>query len=273
MTRLDRRALFASGAAAALLAASGLSADAAPKPGGTLRIALPREGDLLQRLAARATHETLTEIGPDGALRGELATGWNSDTDASIWDFTLRPQVRFHDGSEMTAADVLGALQHLPSLIAAEATDGNSIRLTLDHPQPDLPFLLASEPYLIGRDGAGGTGCYRTVRAADGRSFRAVRAQDHHRRGSAGWAEQIEMVVIPDPATRAEALRDGFVDIAVLPKAQDLRSRGDYRFHPDADHAEIVAARHVGMPRRVSRAAPLDDLRLAERWWLTHARA
>ncbi|PJE34773.1 peptide ABC transporter substrate-binding protein, partial [Pseudooceanicola lipolyticus] len=36
MTRIDRRALFASGAAAALLAASGLSANAAPRLGGTL---------------------------------------------------------------------------------------------------------------------------------------------------------------------------------------------------------------------------------------------
>ena len=40
MTRLDRRALFASGAAAALLAATGVSAS--PKRGGRLRAALSR---------------------------------------------------------------------------------------------------------------------------------------------------------------------------------------------------------------------------------------
>ena len=36
MTRLDRRALFTSGAAAALLTASGVSLDAAPRAGGRL---------------------------------------------------------------------------------------------------------------------------------------------------------------------------------------------------------------------------------------------
>ena len=42
MTRslMDRRALFASGAAAALLAATGVSAASMPKAGGRLRMAL-----------------------------------------------------------------------------------------------------------------------------------------------------------------------------------------------------------------------------------------
>ena len=40
MTRIDRRALFATGSVAALLAAAGVSAQAAPKRGGHLRVGL-----------------------------------------------------------------------------------------------------------------------------------------------------------------------------------------------------------------------------------------
>ena len=78
MTRIDRRALFASGAAAALLAATGASLADTPKAGGTLRLAVPRD-DSLEQLARGAVFDTLTEIAPDGTLRGELATGWHTD--------------------------------------------------------------------------------------------------------------------------------------------------------------------------------------------------
>ena len=65
MTRMDRRALFASGAAAALLAATGASLADTPKKGGTLRLAVPRD-DSLEQVARGAVFDTLTEIAPDG---------------------------------------------------------------------------------------------------------------------------------------------------------------------------------------------------------------
>ncbi|MEM6342089.1 MAG: peptide ABC transporter substrate-binding protein, partial [Pseudomonadota bacterium] len=87
MKRLDRRALFASGAAAAVLAATGISA--APKRGGRLRAALsgaartdswadPASG-LFMRVAGQGIlFDTLTEIAADGTLRSELARSWTS---------------------------------------------------------------------------------------------------------------------------------------------------------------------------------------------------
>lgn len=66
MTRIDRRALFTSGAAAALLAATGAALADAPRSGGILRLAVPRDGDLMDHVARGAVFDTLTEIGPDG---------------------------------------------------------------------------------------------------------------------------------------------------------------------------------------------------------------
>ncbi|WP_372573497.1 ABC transporter substrate-binding protein [Ruegeria jejuensis] len=276
MTRLDRRALFASGAAAALLAATGLSAQAGPRAGGTLRVAVPREGDVLGLIARRAVFETLTEIGPDGALRGELASAWDSDADARVWHFDLREDVRFHDGSPLRAADVSASLARLPRLASAQELSPRRLRLAMTQPVPDLPLLLAKDHFLIAPNGqfgatladAVGTGCYRVTSARDGRQFRAVRVADHHRTGRAGWAEAVEIIVIPDAAVRAEALCDGFVGATVLPQADAIRARGEYRCHPSADDMQIAFSSQVGAPERIGPTTSLGDLRIAERWWL-----
>ena len=99
MTRIDRRALFASGAAAALLAATGVSA--MPKRGGVLRAALSGaardqvwgpNGGLMIQAARSAVLEGLTEIAADGTLRGVLAERWDSREDGRIWTFQLRSE-------------------------------------------------------------------------------------------------------------------------------------------------------------------------------------
>ena len=104
MTRarhIDRRALFASGAAAALLAASGVSAQSSPTRGGRLRAALSgaqrtdrfdsrqSQGLFMQVAMVGTVFDTLSEVAADGTLRGELATGWQGSPDARNWFLEL----------------------------------------------------------------------------------------------------------------------------------------------------------------------------------------
>ncbi|MDA0962647.1 MAG: peptide ABC transporter substrate-binding protein, partial [Proteobacteria bacterium] len=72
---------------------------------------------------------------------------------------------------------------------------------------------------------------------------------------------------IPDAAVRAEALRDGFVDVAALPDAALLVNRPGLLFHPSEGEASLVAADRIIRPRNVGARAPLDDGRIAQRWW------
>ena len=138
MTRLDRRALFTSGAAAALLAASGLSLSAAPRMGGTLRIAVPRDDDSLTAVARAAVYDRLTEIGPDGVLRPELAVSWDGGADARQWTFALHEGVTFHDGSALSAQDAADSLMAhgLPDVARAEATGPLRLRIELNAANP-----------------------------------------------------------------------------------------------------------------------------------------
>jgi ABC-type transport system substrate-binding protein len=272
MTRIDRRALFASGAAAALLAATGASLADTPKSGGTLRLAVPRD-DSLDQVVRGAVFDTLTEIAPDGTLRGELATGWKTDADARVWQFDLRENVQYHDGAELKVRDVLAVLDEIGQ---AETLGANVVRLELADPNPGLPFLLADNRYVITRDGQGvtplktanGTGCYLVERAEDGRHFLGRRVTEHYKDNQAGWLDALEVIVIPDAHVRAEALRDGYVDVAALPAHEGLLGQRGLRYHPSESDMALAIAGSVGLPRQVGQRGALDDGRIAERWWL-----
>ncbi|MCA2006064.1 ABC transporter substrate-binding protein [Tritonibacter mobilis] len=282
MKRLDRRALFASGAAAALLAATGAGMAQTPRRGGTLRVAVPREGAFLARVARAAVYDQLTEVAPDGVLRGELATGWRSDETARRWEFRLRQEVSFHDGRLMTGADVIASIEahlltgelQIAGLRSLDLSSTGDVVFDLADGSPHLPFRLADTGLVIAPDGdicaaladLNGTGLYRVDRAQDERHFRARRTEENYRSEIAGWLDALDLIVIPDPSVRAEALRDGFVDVAALPVTKGLQ--GQFHFHPSDDDVALAAAKHVALPPRISARAPLDEYRIAERWWM-----
>jgi ABC-type transport system substrate-binding protein len=280
MKRFDRRALFATGAAAALLAATGTSVNATPRTGGRLRLAVPRDGAMMEQVARGALYDTLTEIGPDGLLRGELAQSWTSSDDARIWHFELRDDVEFHDGTGFASADAAASILASPQadalgIRAVQAEGAQTLRLELAAGNPGLPYAMADSSLIIAPRGevdlplaqACGTGCYRVERAEPGRHFRASRIEGHYKAGSAGWADQVEIIVIPDAAVRAQALREGYVDVAALPEPKGLRQRGEFIYHPSAQDMALATHSGVGLPKVIGTRAPLDDGRIAERWW------
>ncbi len=260
MRRLDRRALFASGAAAALLAASGLSAETLPRRGGRLRIAVA-DGAQVTAAARGAVFETLTEVAPDGILRGELATGWTGSGDARVWQFDLRRDAVFHDGQPFLAEDAIKTILAPGSPVADDIADvreiSAGIEVTLWRGDPDFPYRLSDPALSVVRAGVEhssmdqwvGTGLYRVVTARDGRQYLGRRVDAHWKDGSAGWADTVEVLAITDEAVRDEALREGIVDVI----------ERDGTLYP---------AEHVGRPQVVSERAPLDDGRIAERWWI-----
>ena len=142
-------------AISALLALAVVAAAARTRPhyGGTLRVEI--EGDPWQRpdgIARRMVYDGLTSVGAAGAVEPALAVAWESDNNDHRWQVRLRPGVRFHDGSPLTAAAVVA------SLTASCSTDcpwtalrpiGSAVVFTGDSPMPNLPALLANDRYLI----------------------------------------------------------------------------------------------------------------------------
>lgn len=274
MSRLDRRALFTSGAAAALLAASGVSLSAAPRRGGRLRLAVPRADARFEAAMRGAVYETLTEVGPDGLLRGELATSWSSDAAGREWVLELRNDARFHDDRPFTSDDAAHTLRTHGLMADFDVDGAHRLRLRLDAPNPQLPYLLADPQMVMLPCGAEtatpvGTGLYQVQRYQEERHFLGRRVQPHYKDGQAGWFDEVEIAIIPDAAVRAEALRDGFVDVADLPRAEGLGDTSALILRPDPETIELAAREGVGVPKQLGSRAPLDDGRIAQRWWMT----
>jgi peptide/nickel transport system substrate-binding protein len=68
----------------------------------------------------------------------QLATSWSSNADGTVWTFKLRPGVKFHDGSPLTAADVVYSFQRVldPKTGSAGASEMPGIRAS-DVSAPD----------------------------------------------------------------------------------------------------------------------------------------
>ena len=122
---LSRRGFLGSAIAAGSLILPGpLAAQDQPKQGGTLRYGMndgsqqdslePGSWSTVMCGAAfnGALCNNLVELLPDGSLAGDLAERWEGNADATVWTFTLRKGVTFHDGRPFTAEDARQSILH-----------------------------------------------------------------------------------------------------------------------------------------------------------------
>ncbi|MFC4454033.1 ABC transporter substrate-binding protein [Deinococcus sonorensis] len=101
-------------------------------------------------------YDTLLQPTNDGkSVQPGLASAYTVSADKKSMVLTLRPGIKFADGSAITAADVKwsldrarnpdnGAWNGLLESIASISTQGNTVTLALKHPDPTLPSALAT---------------------------------------------------------------------------------------------------------------------------------
>jgi ABC-type transport system substrate-binding protein len=117
--------------------------------GGALT-ADPHAYDDLQTFAQlRQVYETLVGLDSNLELVPQLATAWRL-VEPTVWEFELRPNVRFHDGTPFTADDVVfsfgRAKTELPwsvaarieSVAAVRAIGEHTVRIETKFPDPQL---------------------------------------------------------------------------------------------------------------------------------------
>lgn len=239
----------------ALLASAPMLATKHPKYGGTLRLELqiakvsldPREwktGSVASaenaRLAA-LVYDRLVTLDDYGRFQPALATEWSHDAPSKNWQFKLRPNVKFSDGSSLTAKDTVTALQSLlpPGLQISATENGITVRGT--HPVPDLLEQLASGRYFVFRvqsDGSLlGTGPFllaESSAATPSEANPSVLKPAHikFRANEEAWAgrpflDSIE-VTLGDPALRQILnLQVGRADIVDIPPDLVRKARQD----------------------------------------------
>ena len=199
--------------------------------------------------------ESLIRFDPAAGPTPVLARAWTQQ-DENTWHFTLRPGVRFHDGSLMSAEDVAFSIQRAlklrpelaiggtPEWLTVEVVDKATLRL---HSRAAHTLLMqalsgirivsaasvrrsesggAAKPLLLG------TGPYRLAQqTADGVTLVAA---EHYWGKAAAW-KSVTLRALPNGSERVAALRAGALDVVerVPPEElEPLRDGGRFAVHP-----------------------------------------
>jgi peptide/nickel transport system substrate-binding protein len=199
--------------------------------------------------------ETLTVIDATGQLAPGLATNWTLENDTT-WDFTLRPDVSFSDGTKFTAEDVVFTLQHVAtmqttaanfseyvkSIAHVEIIGPQQLRITSNGPFPLLPDYLAAVGIVSRTHGepagttdyntgtaAIGTGPYRLVSWA--RGDRLVMQRNDRYWGARPQWDTVTFRYVRNASSRLATLLAGDADLIDTVSVQDIdRLRNDKRF-------------------------------------------
>ena len=253
---MKRRTLLAGAAAA-------LAQPAVAQPARILRfvpnVDLPVLDPIANTAAQVRNHaflvfDTLYGLDADYVPRPQMLAGHTVEDDGRLWALTLRPGLRFHDGTPVLARDAVASIRRwgavdgfgatlLAATDALDAPDDRTIRFRLKHPFPLLPDALGKmSPNIcaIMPERLASLPPSRPVPAIIGSGpFRLV--EDERVPGSqivyerfAGYVpaegppgltsggkhahfDRVEWLIMPEPATAAAALRTGAVDWVEAP--------------------------------------------------------
>src|SRR4051812_21779527 len=180
-----------------------------------------------------------------GKMLPDLATSWTSDGKRT-WRFNLRQGVTFHDGSPLTADDVVFSFKRVPAvpnnpapytgqLLGVEdvrKVDDHTVDIVTEDYMPLLPPQIAKLAIVSKRAAEGkGTEDFNTGKAAIGTGpYRVVSVQgkdkvflerfDQYWGKRPDWAH-VEFRVLPNDGSRVAALLAGDVDLIEFVPLQD----------------------------------------------------
>ncbi len=203
--------------------------------------------------------DPLVGTAPDGTLdaRMGLLERWDINADATEYTLRLRPNMRWHDGVEITSADIAFSLGHYPRQIATctgcssiesalervELVDRYTATLHLKRPDAEFLYNLASVQgdmpllprHVWMKEGAQGferrpvgSGPWRFLRRVKGQSIEFEANHDYWDRERIPGFDRLRLVLVADPAERLAKLRAGAVDMTVIPLDQvaPLKAKG-----------------------------------------------
>jgi peptide/nickel transport system substrate-binding protein len=170
---------------------------------------------------------------------GDLAKSWTVSDDYLTYTFTLHEGVKFHDGSELTSADVKASWDRIVApqegvisprrtnyqmIKSIEAPDRSTVVFRLHHPSPSFLSSIAhpanfiyAKKYLDSdvhyyKAHSVGTGPFKLKNYVRGSYIELERNPDYWKQGLP-YMDGIKYFIIKDTSARAKAIRSGRVDV------------------------------------------------------------
>ena len=190
----------------------------------------------------RAVYSQLVRRGLDGNIEGDLAESWSVGEDGVTWTFNLRHGVKFHNGKELTSADVVASYRRLldntairySSLVSGYikdvyAVDDYTVCLVTTEQIASLLANLTHRSNLIldadyiekygmelglTAESVNGTGPYRLA-YWDRDQEMVLESFEGYYRGEVP-TKKIDILIVSDANARLVALETGQVDIATV---------------------------------------------------------
>jgi peptide/nickel transport system substrate-binding protein len=192
-------------------------------------------------LHINAVYNRLMDADDNFNVQPELAESWEANDDATEWTFKLRQGVKFHDGHELTAKDVVYTYKRL--IDPARGSGGAAVLSFLDPADPDaimavddytvkfkpkgpiaeLPILITNKYTYIVPDGAqtddlrlkgDGTGPFMQKEFTPGGPLRVLAKNPDYWEADLPKADCLEIRVIQEATTRNAALAAGQIDVS-----------------------------------------------------------
>lgn len=284
--------------AVSVLAFATSAGAAEPKRGGQLAIGLAqdpaivdpiRTGTFTERQLSTPLYESLFDIDAKGNAVPFLAEKYTVSDDLKTWRVTLRPGIKFHDGTPLDAAAVVANLERtsnpanrcrcLPSMADFKewkAVDPLTVEIVLAAPNAGLPTILADAPGIMvsptafkaDAQGIGtkpvGTGPFKFVEWVRNSRFVVERNPDYWQKGKP-YLDKLVFRGMQNSETREAAFKSGQTDIILQPSMHFISTvKNDKRnvvLSPAGFGAEGVYMN--------AKKPPLDDIRV--RWAVAHA--
>lgn len=251
--KLNYRDLLGSVLAGALLFAGPMSAQA--QDADTLVVAEdvpPQTFDPIQSSQIRTwymwqlVYEGLLRAELDGTLKPMLAKSWTASDDGLTYEFTLRDDVKFSDGTLVTAEDVVASFTRLKadglpyaqdrfkSVETVEATENGKVRFTLS--SPDAGFLLnLGNPFVVGsavmskewlenndpKTAMMGTGPFEMVSYVPNQELVLKRNENYWNAEEAAEVENMTIRYMPEQSAQIAGLVSGQIDL-MFPSSESM---------------------------------------------------
>jgi peptide/nickel transport system substrate-binding protein len=185
-------------------------------------------------------YNRLLDMDSNFVVHPELAESWESNADGTEWTFKLVQGVKWHDGTELTAKDVVYTFKRLiDPEIGSEAAaslaflnsdgitaeDDYTVKFKLDKPVVELPVLITSKNTYIVQDGATpdtlnynpiGTGPFIPVDFEPNAQPHVFVKNPNYWEAGLPASECVAFYAIQEPTTRNAALLSGEVDLVQL---------------------------------------------------------
>ena len=233
-----------------LWAAPSALAEEKPRYGGMLRVAIAgdppsldmhQEQTFLVTIPFSTVYNTLVAFDPHGYpnIIGDLAKSWTVSDDKMTWTFTLHQGVKFHDGSDLTSADVKaswdkivfppeGVVSPRKSLFqtikSIEAPDRDTVVFRLHYASASFLSMLAhpanfiyAKKYLdqdinYYKKNAMGSGPFKLKQYVRGASMEMERNPKYWKQGLP-YMDGIKYFIIKDDGARAKSIRADRADV------------------------------------------------------------